>query len=54
MAKICGIELKSSDAILAIIEKSDGDVELIDVSLAGSSLEMTSRVRIFNLSTTLL
>ena len=31
MAKICGIELKSSDAILAVIEESDGDVEFIDV-----------------------
>ena len=25
MAKICGIELKSSDAILALIEESDGE-----------------------------
>jgi hypothetical protein len=31
MAKICGIELKSSDAILAVIEASDGDVEFIDI-----------------------
>jgi hypothetical protein len=31
MAKVCGIELKSSDAILAVIEESDGDVEFIDV-----------------------
>ena len=31
MAKICGIELKSSDAILAVIEESDGDVEFINV-----------------------
>lgn len=31
MAKICGIELKSSDAILAIIEETDGDINFIDV-----------------------
>ena len=31
MAKICGIELKSSDAILAVIEESDDDVKFIDV-----------------------
>ena len=31
MAKVCGIELKSSDAILAVIEEANGDAEFIDV-----------------------
>ena len=31
MTKVCGIELKSSDAIVAVIEEADGDVEFIDV-----------------------
>ena len=30
MAKICGIELKSSEAILALIEESDGEVQFLD------------------------
>lgn len=31
MTKICGIELKSSDAILAVVEETEGGVEFIDV-----------------------
>ncbi|NKB72695.1 MAG: DUF3010 family protein [Candidatus Latescibacteria bacterium] len=31
MARICGVELKSSDAILAVIEDRDGNAEFIDV-----------------------
>ncbi len=31
MAKICGIELKSSDAILAVVEEADGNLEFINV-----------------------
>ncbi len=31
MTRVCGVELKSSDAILVVVEKTDENVELIDI-----------------------
>lgn len=39
MAKICGIELKSSDAILAVIGESDGTIKFFDIEPRRLSIE---------------
>lgn len=31
MPRVCGIDIKSSEAMLAVIDESDGDIELVDI-----------------------
>jgi len=50
LTRVCGVELKSSDAILVVVEKTDENVELIDIGQKKINIgddEITHEVKSF-------